>query len=289
MERLLRAIAYIEVHLLEPLPLADVARAAGLSPAYLSRLFPALTSESFGAYVRKRRLTIAAQHLCRDGRSVRLLDLALDCQYDSQEAFTRAFKRAFGVPPGAYRDLPRPDRMRWREPLDVEALTHLTEVICMEPKILEKEAFVVVGLRRRFDDETKSGIPALWGELLARLADIPHGRPGTYAVCLNPDPQQGVFDYVAGVEVARVDALPEGMVAETVPRQTYAVFTHRLRSRDVHADLQPTLRWIWGTWLPSSRYEYTGGPDLERYAEDFDPNTPGASIEILVPVRPEDG
>jgi AraC family transcriptional regulator len=69
-----------------------------------------------------------------------------------------------------------------------------------------------------------------------------------------------------------------------VPRQTYAIFTHHIRSQNLHAELQPTVRWIWSTWLPASPYEYLGGPDFERYPPDFEP-VPGKSLEICVPVR----
>ena len=33
----------------------------------------------------------------------RILDIALDCQFSSQEAFTRAFRRYYGMTPGEYR------------------------------------------------------------------------------------------------------------------------------------------------------------------------------------------
>jgi len=106
-ERFLRGIDFIEEHLLEPLALADVAARAELSLHYFSRLFQVLTGETFGAYLRRRRLTVAVDRLSAAGSSPRLIELAFDCQYDSQEAFTRAFKRAFGMTPGAFRDRPQ--------------------------------------------------------------------------------------------------------------------------------------------------------------------------------------
>jgi AraC-like DNA-binding protein len=103
-QRFLRGVDYIEAHLLEPVALADVAGAAGLSLHYFSRLFRVLSGEPFGAYLRGRRLTVAAERLAGGGAgSPKLVELAFDCGYDSQEAFTRAFKRSFGVTPGAYR------------------------------------------------------------------------------------------------------------------------------------------------------------------------------------------
>ena len=52
--RFLAAIDHLEAHLLEPVRLPDVAERAGFSPPYFSRLFRALTGETFGAYLRRR-------------------------------------------------------------------------------------------------------------------------------------------------------------------------------------------------------------------------------------------
>ena len=41
--------------------------------------------------------------------------------------------------------------------------------------------------------------------------------------------------------------MPEGLIAETIPRQTYAVFTHTMKTHSLHEELQPTIAWIWGT------------------------------------------
>ena len=82
-----------------------------------------------------------------------------------------------------------------------------------------------------------------------------------------------------------MDRLPEGLVAETVPRQTYAVFTHHVQSTSLHQELQSTMRWIWGTWLPSAPYEYVPGPDFERYPPEFDAENGKGFLEICIPVR----
>ena len=285
-QRFLRGVDYIEAHLGEPVALADVAGAAGLSLHYFSRLFRALSGEPVGAYLRGRRLTVAAERLVAGGAEPpKLVELAFDCGYDSQEAFTRAFKRCFGMTPGAYRKRRPAGRMRFRRRIDAETLAHLQEVLCMEPEIREIDSFVVAGVRERFDAETKRRIPALWDRLLALMPEIPHQRAGTYGLCTNPNLDDGSFDYVAGVAVERVDRLPEAAIAESVPRQTYAVFRHKVGSPDLHAELQRTIRWIWGTWLPGSDFEYLGGPDFERYPPGFDPGKPGMFVDIAIPVR----
>ena len=246
-----------------------------------------LTGEPFGAYVRRRRLTYAAERLT-SGDSIKLIELAFRCQYDSQEAFTRAFKRCFGITPGECRKNPAGVRLGWRHRIDAQSLGHLKEVINMEAEIREIGAFTVAGVRERFDEDSKQRIPELWESFIGKIDDIPQKTDGTtYGVCLNDDSEDGSFDYVAGVGVDRVDVLPEGIIAEAVPRQTYAVFRHRVEAGSFHESLQRTVRWIWGTWLPASKYEYVGGPDLELYPPEFDPRDTKSYLEICIPISPK--
>ena len=156
----------------------------------------------------------------------------------------------------------------------------------MEPEIREIESFVVVGLRERFGPGTNHGIPALWQRFVPRIPEIVSRRPGaTFGVCANANPKTGTFDYIAGVAVDSVDRLPEGLSAQTIPRQTYAIFTHHVQSPVLHQELQTTMRWIWGTWLPSAPYEHVAGPDFERYPPEFDPENGKGFLEICIPVR----
>jgi AraC family transcriptional regulator len=65
------------------------------------RLFQALIEESPGAMRRRLLLERAAWKLGSTRHSV--TDIALDANYGSLEAFTRAFRRAFGISPSLYR------------------------------------------------------------------------------------------------------------------------------------------------------------------------------------------
>ena len=107
-----RAIDYIEANLTLEIDLSEVAAAAGYSPFHLSRLFRAMTGDTLAGYIRKRRLSEAARQLLTSGR--RILDIALDHQFGSQAAFTRAFRAAFRISPGAYRKRGRLARLTHR-------------------------------------------------------------------------------------------------------------------------------------------------------------------------------
>ena len=101
-----RMQAYIERHLFEPITLYQLAKAAGYSPYHSARLFQAHTGKAPFQYLRARRLSRAALYL-RD-HEVRVLDVALDFVFDSHEGFTRAFTKAFGLPPKKYSETTPP-------------------------------------------------------------------------------------------------------------------------------------------------------------------------------------
>ena len=96
-----RAIAFMEDHLTCAMQPQHVASAAGYSRFHFDRLFLATLGETPADYLRKRRLSEAARELVTTHKP--LVEIALDYQFQSQEAFTRAFKRMFGVSPGTYR------------------------------------------------------------------------------------------------------------------------------------------------------------------------------------------
>lgn len=108
-----RMQALIEAHLTEPITIQMLARAARYSPCYAARLFKQHTGCSPFEYIRRRRLTAAAERL--EGGTARVTDVAFDFVFDSHEGFTRSFARQFGMPPAAFRRL-RPAFERFRPP-----------------------------------------------------------------------------------------------------------------------------------------------------------------------------
>jgi len=72
-----------------------------LSPFHLHRLFSAVAGETPKQFTLRLRLSRGAAMLLAGRESV--LDVALSCGFQSHEAFTRAFRRQFGMTPRAYR------------------------------------------------------------------------------------------------------------------------------------------------------------------------------------------
>ena len=94
-------LAYAAAHLDQDVSLTALAGQAGLSPFHLHRFFAAATGETPKRLTLRLRLGRAAALLLTGRESV--LEVALDCGFQSHEAFCRAFRRYFGTTPSAYR------------------------------------------------------------------------------------------------------------------------------------------------------------------------------------------
>ncbi|MDP4145328.1 MAG: AraC family transcriptional regulator [Bacillota bacterium] len=102
-ERVQRALDYIEEGLTEPISIDEAAKAAYMSISNFYRMFYALVGYTVKDYIRARRLYCSARQLQETDK--RIIDIALEYQFESQEAFTRAFKGYFKVTPGKFRTL----------------------------------------------------------------------------------------------------------------------------------------------------------------------------------------
>jgi len=95
------AIAEMEGHVEQPLPIRTVARRAGCTQKDLERSFAKAMGATPRTVYRRIRLTLARRLMAES--TMRVAEVALRCGYADTSAFTRAFKAEFGVPPRAVR------------------------------------------------------------------------------------------------------------------------------------------------------------------------------------------
>jgi AraC family transcriptional regulator len=276
-------VAWIELRLDEPLTLEQVAAHAGLSPYHFSRLFTARMGRSVMAHVRGRRLVRGARRLC-DEPDLKLVELALDCGFESQEAFTRAFKRVFGVSPGRFRTGFAVEPIEGQFPMN--APTDPVTPVFRLPELVTLPGFLVAGPARQFDDATKSEIPQLWSALIGALpfkGQVPSWA--TYGVVSSVEQGEGCFQYMAGVGVEAGCVPPPGFATMEIPAATYAVFRITLNGSALHPQVKQAMAAIWGELIPASGLKLVPGPDFELYDGRFDPQKAGSVIDFHVPVE----
>jgi AraC family transcriptional regulator len=271
-----KALWFIETNLGGELSLADIATFVGVSRYHLLRAFGAATGQSVMSYVRRRRLTEAAKQLTAGAADI--LAVALDADYASHEAFTRAFRDQFGITPETARARGHVDNIKLMEAI---AMDDNLVVELPPPRFETGRAMLIAGLGERYTFETNQGIPFQWQRFVPYISHIP-GQIGraTYGLCCNQD-GAGSFDYVCGVEVGSFADLPSELQRVRVPRQPYAVFTH-----DGHVSrLRAVAYTIWNKFLPGSGLEVADSPDFELYGEHHDGKTGMGITEVWVPIK----
>lgn len=104
-----KMIDWIEEHIQENPTLLALSNHIGYSPYYCSSLFHKISGITFKNYLAGRRLCYAAIAL-RDTTD-KIIDIALQHGFSSQEALTRAFVKTYGCTPYAYRINPTPIKL----------------------------------------------------------------------------------------------------------------------------------------------------------------------------------
>ncbi|HET8671521.1 MAG TPA: AraC family transcriptional regulator, partial [Candidatus Saccharimonadales bacterium] len=96
MQRINAVIGHVREHLNDDLSLDTLARVAGFSPFHFHRLFKSITEETVNEMVVRLRLERAAA-LLRSTPTLSVTDAAFACGFKSVSAFSRAFKKQYGL------------------------------------------------------------------------------------------------------------------------------------------------------------------------------------------------
>jgi AraC family transcriptional regulator len=285
-DRVQRGIDFIEQRLAVDLETADVAREAGISHWHFQRIFKALTNETLKTYIRSRRLAVALEMLLSTER--RIIEIALEAGFQSQESFTRVFKLAFGVTPAAYRRRGTSHQFVRKPSFDGEYLRHLQTDVSLEPELYEQPELLLVGMQTHcFGIESHKNniarkLPALWAAFLRRLDEVPESVAGQcYGIVCPRHESADELVYLAAIAVRREVAVPPGMLLRRVPGGRYARFTHRGRVERV----DQTVNYIYGNWLARSGLRHSDAADIEFYGADYRPTADSSVIRYAIPVE----
>jgi AraC family transcriptional regulator len=273
--RLERVFRWLADHLDDTIDLAQLADVAAMSPYHFHRIYHAMQGETAAETVRRLRLHRAAVELITGELPVPRI--ARRAGYSSQEAFTRAFKAAYGVPPARYRAsfVPTPTSARTEDAMDTTMTYQAT--------IRETPALRVAALAHRGD---YMNIGSTFERLMAMAAGQGLLGPWTRSLGI-------YYDDPASTprEALRADAcvtLPDGRMpggglqVRDIRGGRYAVTLHV----GPYAELHFPYTWLYGTWLPKSGEEAAHAPSIEEYLNDARVVPPAdLRTEIWLPLR----
>jgi AraC family transcriptional regulator len=270
----LGALAWIEAHLLEPMTVKSIADRAGYSPSRFSRGFTRLQGESVMAYVRGRRLEAAMRRILTEP-DIRIVDLAFDSGFDSQEAFTRAFAKAFGHPPGRLRSLgPVSNMVRRKKVSSLDPETH--------ERVEQLPELHLAGLVFRATPANSKDLPKLWRQL-----ESLRGFPGSldsnvYVLLLGIDRRDGAVEMMPTLRIT-ADAEPPAQLAKrSLPGGTCTVFRHVVRKGDVYPQILAARESILKRYLSRFAEPRSPLPALEVYPQGLD-ITAGSWVDHYFP------
>ncbi|BCN31927.1 AraC family transcriptional regulator [Anaeromicropila herbilytica] len=311
-DNIFKAIQYIENNLMNDLNLTDIISCTGFSKYHFARIFKAISGYTINDYIRKRRMTEATRLLTNS--NMRILDIAISYGYNSQEAFTRAFKEVYDVTPRYYREHKLCYDNLGQLILSEELLDAKTNSDYIEPIIVEKDSFYLVGIE--YQGQNRHGeIPKLWNELDRYIDDI--------GSMINKDSCYGLerymdyteeehakddwsFRYLAGVELlqcdekslrsiincqqtsleqdGKVDNKTEFLMKRKIikiQKSKYAVFP----IQSVIENVPNTIGKIYSMYLPKTGLKIKGDYDFEFYDNSFRPNEYDSYLYLYIPIE----
>lgn len=300
--RVERAVRYIAEHLDGPLTVAEVARAAHLSEFHFHRTFSAVTGESVGRFITRRRLELAALRLAYE-RERSITEIAMDSGYSSPSNFAKAFSAFFGCSPSRVRNpggaLPRAVGKLTRtygKDFDPAAL------YAVPPGLSEEETRRVAAYwssRVRFEDtpgfdvlclRSEAGyqiesLVELFAELIARARQLGLCGEDVDAWGIAHDSPRLTAPSLCRYDACVRGPVPPGVApplfVTRIPAGRYAVFGYEGPTEGVEA----MYRAIYSAWLPVSSLAPDDFTVVEHHTGDG-PRDGRVELESWIKVRP---
>jgi AraC family transcriptional regulator len=262
-ERICQAVAFIEDNLRQAITVVDMAEAVSYSLYHFCRVFNEATHHTPFDYLMRRRLSEAALELLQTDKKI--IEVALDFQFNHPETFSRAFKRMFDMQPTQLRKEGSIGRQRLMPRLSVAHLEGISTGRAPRPELEQKDAFQLLGLTTLVKKD-RSAIREIWPLLMQELGRLedPFGPADFYGVTWYPQGREDhSFLYMASVTITDVSTKGTALVLKSIPPLRYAAFVHQGPPWGFALD------YVYHTWLPRSGYAHIQPFFLERYGKDF--------------------
>ncbi|CAK9883973.1 MAG: Right origin-binding protein [Candidatus Erwinia impunctatus] len=253
-------LVWLESHLDQPLSLDNVASKAGYSKWHLQRMFKEISGHAIGAYIRARRLSKAAVALRLTSRPI--LDIALQYRFDSQQTFTRAFKKQFQQTPASYRRTADWNAYGLRPPIRLDPFIQpeMTRVTLPEMTLVGQTQTYSCTLEQisHYRNEMRLHF---WRQFLFEADQIPpvlYGLHRSYPSIEKEDEQEVL--YTTAIEEGQLPQPLKSAQRFTLPGGEYAQFSYE----GPRTGLQDFVLLVYGTCMPQLGLVRRQGEDIER-------------------------
>ncbi len=285
-DRVKKAVEYIESHLLEDFTLKEVAKEACYSLYHLHRIFHSLTGFSLKEYIRQRRLSLAAHDIISTDQAI--TDIAFQYQYSTLESFSRAFKRQFFYSPQHVKREQMIIAHFEKSCFDQERSQLLKGFSSTIPDIISQPSFTIIGkvITATLNDnehiEQELKLTEKFNQL--KLWDkIPNQKINNKGITIGTDIDKTTkhFSLFMGCPVKEISHQPEGFLSCTIKASKYACFKITAT--------RPIVQIAWDTifndWILQSPYEFDqDGLCFEIYPQYWDGFTP-ETVEIHIALK----
>lgn len=283
-QRFRRVAETLDTHLHEALTLERISALAATSKYHFHRQFAAWFGLTLHQYVHLARIKRAAYELAF--RDTRILDVALTSGYESNEAFTRAFKSSVGQTPSKFRSKPQwPLLHAAQQPLITARSAH------MSPSPRLEDVTIVAFPETRVAALEHRDSAAMIGASIRRFIDwrkhnrLPPRVSATFNVQHQSHPDVPDAEYhvdLCAQTHAPITPNPQGVVAKTIPAGRCAVLRHR-GSDDT---LPASVMFLYASWLPNSGHILRDYPLFFQRIQFF-PDVPesDAITDVFLPIE----
>ena len=258
-QRIELACDYISQHLDESLSLEKLSEVACCSKYHFHRLFVAGVGISITKYTQLARLKRASFRLAFE-QQIKIIDIALEAQFDSPEAFSRAFKRTFTQSPSEFRS--KPNWPNWHTQFEFSLPDK--KVCPMNVNIVDFKAQPVALLTHQGSANTLMNTAAKFIEWRKESGFSPVKTSRTYGIPYS-DPATTEdhafrFDF-AGSITRPITENSQGVRNGEIPAGRCAVVRHN-GSHDTISDM---VYYVYREWLVQSGEEVRDFPCFFHY------------------------
>ena len=286
-----QAISFMEEHMCEDISYIEVAQNVHMSNYNFHRTFSFIAGMTANEYIRKRRLTLAAQEL--QATDISVIDAAYKYGYESPESFSKAFSRFHGSSPKQAKQ--KGAKLHLFNPLVIKIILEGGSV--MDYRIEHREGQRFIALVKSFpneiiNDDNDHSIPDFWEECSEKNLIEPmrrlrvEGKRDLYGLCGPAKDGETHFDYGIGIVV---DGDTDAEKAEQFLKNGYSIWITEPVDYAVFKCFGNDGDCIGETWgkffkefVPQTGYAQTEDTDYEIY---YEKSEAGLFCELWIPVK----